>query len=159
MANIIKLIVSIALPLAAAGIGSYFTTPQIPGWYQGLEKPFFSPPNYLFGPVWTILYTLMGIAFYLIWKNNDQKKKINKAKGTEFYFAQLFVNIFWSFAFFGLKSPLFGFIVILLLWFLIYKTIKTFYKVDKTASYLLYPYIAWVSFATILNLAIFILNR
>jgi translocator protein len=156
MANVFRFFVSIAISLAAGLVGSFFTTPNIQPWYSTLNKPFFSPPNYLFAPVWTILYILMGIAFFLIWK--DTKKEKIREKGIEYYFAQLFLNIIWSVAFFGYHSPIAGLIVIIVLWILIFQTIRTFAKVDKTASYLLYPYIAWVSFASILNLAVVLLN-
>jgi translocator protein len=159
MGNLFKLIVSIVITLAAGGVGSYFTTPAIATWYASLHKPFFNPPNFVFAPVWTILYILMGISFYLIWEKNQDKNKKGKALAVEYYFAQLFVNIFWSVVFFGLHSPLAGLITIAILWFLIFKTIKAFQKINKTAAYLLYPYIAWVSFAAILNFAVWILNR
>lgn len=159
MGNIFKLLLSVVVSLAAGGVGSYFTSPEITTWYKELNKPFFNPPNYLFGPVWTILYILMGIALFLVWKNTKQKVKKEKAMGIEYFFAQLFFNSFWSIGFFGLHSPLLGLILIIALWVLIFQTIKTFAKVEKTASYLLYPYIAWVSFATILNLFIFLLNK
>lgn len=159
MKSFLKLALSVAVSLSAGGIGSYFTTSEITTWYVGLNKPFFSPPNYLFAPVWTILYVLMGIALFLVWKNNNQKTKREKAKGIEYFFAQLFFNIFWSIGFFGLHSPLLGLIIIIILWVLIFQTIKTFANVEKTASYLLYPYIVWVSFAAILNLFVFLLNR
>lgn len=158
MVKLIKLIVSIIITLVAGAIGSIFTASAIPTWYLTLKKPFFNPPNYLFAPVWTILYILMGIAFFLIWTSKDQKKKSFKRKCFIYFFAQLVFNVLWSIGFFGLHSPLLGFIIILILWYLIFKTIVYFAKVEKTAAYLLYPYIAWVSFAAILNFAVLILN-
>jgi len=101
----------------------------------------------------------MGISLFLIWKNKNSKKEKAKSQGIELYFAQLLFNIFWSIVFFGLHSPLAGLIAIVILWILIFKTIKVFSKVDKTAAYLLYPYLFWVSFASILNLFVVLLNR
>jgi translocator protein len=156
VAKIFRLIASVIIPLAAGFIGSYFTVSEILTWYSVLNKPFFNPPNYLFGPVWTTLYILMGISFFIVWNSKINESKRTRAIG--YYFAQLFFNIFWSIGFFGLHSPLLGLIIIIMLWILIFQTIKTFAKINKAASYLLYPYIAWVSFASILNLAIFLLN-
>lgn len=158
MVNFFKLVVSILLSLAAGFVGSYFTTSEITSWYKNLNKPFFNPPDYLFGPVWTILYILMGVSLFFIWRDQSSKNKKNKRMGINYFVFQLIFNAFWSIAFFGAHSPLFGLIIIVILWVLIFQTIKTFSKINKTAAYLLYPYIAWVSFATILNLVIFILN-
>lgn len=133
-----------------------FTISAIPGWYQTLNKPPFSPPNWIFGPVWTILYFLMGVAAYLIWIKGLEEKAVKKA--LIFFIAQLVFNFFWSILFFGFHSPILGLINILILWVLILITIIKFYKISKTASYLLIPYLLWVSFATILNLSIVLLN-
>lgn len=149
-----KLVVSLLLPFAAAAIGSYFTFPAIGSWYQTLNKPVFSPPNWVFGPAWTILYILMGMSFYLIWIS----KKKGKKTAVKFFLIQLALNASWSIVFFGLKNPPLAFANILLLWITILFTINYFYKISKKAAYLLYPYIAWVSFATALNLAIVLLN-
>lgn len=149
-----KLIFSIIACQMAGFIGSLFTAPAIPGWYVALQKPFFSPPNWLFAPVWIILYLLMSISLYLVW-NSESKNK----KSAIFVFSiQLILNSTWSIVFFGLKSPLAAFLVIIVLWLLILKTIIEFGKISKISQYLLIPYIAWVSFASILNLAIVILN-
>lgn len=148
--KILKIFLAIGICLGAGVIGSLFTAPAIPTWYATLNKPFFSPPNWVFGPVWTVLYVLMGISLYLVWG----KKKVN----LKWFWVQLFLNTIWSVAFFGLKSPALAFVVIILLWFSIFQTIKTFAKVNKTVSFLLWPYFVWVSFATILNLALVILN-
>ncbi len=133
-----------------------FTIAAIPTWYQTLQKPPFSPPNWAFGPAWTILYFLMGVAAYLVWIKGLEKKVVKNALA--FFIAQLVFNFFWSILFFGLHSPILGLIDILILWTLIVITIIKFYKVSKTASYLLIPYLLWVSFATILNLSIVLLN-
>lgn len=133
-----------------------FTISSIPTWYQTLTKPSFSPPNWVFGPAWTILYFLMGVAAYLIWIKGLEKKAVKTA--LTFFIAQLVFNFFWSILFFGLHSPILGLVDILILWALILITIIKFHKISKTASYLLIPYILWVSFATILNLSIVLLN-
>ena len=137
-------------------LGGLFTAPAIKAWYAYLIKPSFSPPNWLFGPVWTALYFLMGVAVYLIWIRSGNKKKIETA--LNFFIAQLVFNFLWSLLFFGLHSPLLAFIDIIILWQLIAITIIKFYQLSKPAAYLLVPYLAWVSFAAILNAAIVLLN-
>ncbi|RJR28983.1 tryptophan-rich sensory protein [Candidatus Microgenomates bacterium] len=156
MAKIIwgKLVLAIALCQLAGIVGSVFTFQAIPTWYATLNKPFFSPPNWVFGPVWTALYTLMGVSLYLIWTNKSKLKK----EALSVFYAQLIINSLWSMLFFGLKNPALAFIVILLLWVLIAATIVKFYKFSKLASYLLIPYLLWVGFASVLNLAIVLLN-
>lgn len=150
-----RLLVSLVLPFLAGGIGSIFTFEAIPTWYAALNKPFFNPPNFVFGPVWTTLYAFQGIALYLFW---NSKKKVKKDKGFKFFFAQLLLNALWSIIFFGMKLPLLAFVEIGVLWTFIFLMIREFKKFDKTASYLMYPYLAWVSFAAVLNLYIVILN-
>ncbi len=149
----------IVISLIAGGIGSFFTTPAIPTWYAALTKPFFSPPNWIFAPVWTLLYILMGIAMGLI-TNTKVKKKDHKLKKKAYtlFCSQLILNSLWSIFFFGLKLPALALIEIILLLVLIILTTKTFAKIKKETGYLLYPYIAWVSFATVLNAGIVILN-
>lgn len=151
----IKLLVfSILLPLLAGFLGSYFTLSSIDTWYQTLNKPFFNPPNFLFGPVWTILYILMGFSFYLVLTSKSKKKDL----AVKIFFVQLFLNLLWSFIFFGLQNPVLAFLEIAVLWIAIFMTIKLFLPISKNAVYLLIPYIAWVSFALILNLSIALLN-
>ncbi|MBI2315069.1 tryptophan-rich sensory protein [Candidatus Daviesbacteria bacterium] len=133
-----------------------FTLSAIQTWYQTLNKPSFSPPNWVFGPAWTILYFLMGVAAYLVWIKGLEKKAVKNALA--FFIAQLVFNFLWSILFFGLHSPILGLIDILILWTLILITIIKFYKISKTAAYLLIPYLLWVTFATILNLSIVLLN-
>ena len=120
-------------------------------------KPFFSPPNWLFGPVWTILYVLMGISLALVWVKGVKTERAREA--LMLFGVQLFLNAIWSPIFFGAKDLTLALIAIILMWFFILKTILAFGKVNKTASYLLYPYIAWVSFASILNFSVWILNK
>lgn len=162
MINYPKLIVSLVITQAAGLIGAIFTFEAIPNWYAGLVKPSFAPPNWLFGPVWTLLYLMMGISLYLIWNQRSTKltkKKLNQSTCALYvFFTQLFFNFIWSPVFFGLQSPLAALVVIAILWGLIVTTIKLFYPMSKLAAYLLVPYLAWVSFATILNGAIAWLN-
>jgi tryptophan-rich sensory protein len=150
----IKLIASVLICLAAGLIGSIFTTPSIPTWYASLSKPSFAPPNWVFGPVWTTLYILMGISLYLI-----LNKGLKNVRMQVIVFGiQLVLNAVWSFLFFGLQSLLYGLVGIILLWISIVITIFSFFKVSRKASFLLIPYIAWVSFATIANYYLLILN-
>lgn len=144
-----KLIFSISLCLGAGVLGSFFTFDSIPNWYTTLNKPFFSPPNWIFAPVWTILYILMGYSLYLVWV---------KRAVPQVFWVQLFLNAIWSIIFFGLKNPALALIDIIALWISIILTIKIFAKINKLSSVPLYPYLAWVSFASVLNLAIVLLN-
>lgn len=156
MKNLPKLIISVVGCELVGFLGTPFTISAIPTWYATLNKPFFSPPNWIFGPVWTLLYFLMGVAFYLIWKQGFKKQKV-KTAGL-FFLAQLALNFIWSPVFFGLRAPLLGLIVIVAMWALIVMTMKKFYPLSKPAFYLLLPYLLWVSFATLLNAAIVVLN-
>lgn len=152
----IILFVSIAIPLLAGAIGSIATSSSVSSWYQTINKPSFNPPNSVFGPVWTALFILMGVSLYIVWSKGLKKKGVKKALSV--FGVQLLLNIGWSFMFFGLKSPLLGLIEIVVLWAAILYTILLFHKISKPASYLLIPYILWVSFAAVLNFSIFILN-
>jgi translocator protein len=154
--KIAKLIASVAFCFFVAVLGSMATYPSIPTWFAGLNKPFFNPPNWIFGPVWTTLYFLMGVALFLVWDKKTEDK--SKKQGIRIFIYQLIFNALWSLVFFSFHQIFLAFVVIVVLWFYIYRTIKLFAKVSKPASYLLYPYILWVSFASILNYAIFILN-
>jgi len=145
---------SVLLCLSASAIGSLFIFPSIPGWYADLNKPFFTPPNWVFGPVWIILYILMGIAAYLVF-----------AKGTKgvwdaltMFVIQLVLNVLWSILFFGAHWPLLSLVCIVALLCAIVLTIKRFYLISKAAAYLLSPYLLWVSFAAMLNLFVWMLN-
>jgi tryptophan-rich sensory protein len=154
--NWIKLIISLIICQAAGGIGSIFTAQSVSSWYLTLEKPAFNPPGWVFAPVWTILFLLMGIALYLVWsKKGEQELKI---KALIFFAVQWVLNIAWSFFFFYLQNPLAGFIEIFILWIFILLTIIYFYKLSKPAAYLLIPYLAWVSFAAVLNYYLYLLN-
>lgn len=151
----LKLLASIIICQSAGIIGSFFTAGSIETWYLTLNRPFFTPPNWVFAPVWITLYTLMGISLYIIWEKGikDENKK-----ALTIFFAQLVLNGFWSIAFFGFESPLFGLIIILPMAVLIAVNILEFYKLNKTSACLLIPYLAWVSIATALNAGIWILN-
>jgi translocator protein len=153
--NILKFAVSVGLCFLVAFLGSALTSPSIPTWYAQLNKPFFNPPNWIFGPVWSALYFLMGVSLYIVWKKNLK----NKEKGMKVFILQLILNLLWSLVFFGLHQPLLALITIIALWVAIFMTIKSFYKISKIAAYLLYPYISWVTFASILNFAIVLLNK
>lgn len=137
-------------------IGSIFTVSAIPTWYALLNKPWFAPPNWLFGPVWTALYAGMGVAGYLLWELAQNKKKAKIAR--KFFAAQLLLNFIWTPVFFGLRSPELGLCVILPMWLAIVLTIRSSYLVSRTAACLLIPYLAWVSFASLLNGALALLN-
>lgn len=154
--NLSKLVVSILLCQFAGLIGSVFTALSLENWYLFLEKPAFNPPAWVFFPAWVTLYTLMGISLYLVWEKGLQEQEIKK--GIFIFGIQLGLNTLWSILFFGLKSPYYAFVEIVLLWFAILLTILKFRKISKTASYLLFPYILWVSFAMLLNYYIWILN-
>jgi len=153
--DILKLVASVILCQIAGFLGALFTTPAIPTWYRTLNKPFFTPPNWIFSPVWISLFILIGISLFFVWRRTDHPRfKI----AFIFFFVQLILNILWSAAFFGLKSPLLGLMNIVLLWIAILLTIQHFFKVSKLAGVLLLPYLIWVSFATLLNLFLWILN-
>lgn len=140
-----------------AGIfGSLFTASAISTWYTTLVRPELSPPNWVFGPVWTTLFALMGVSVWLVWKRGTKNPDVRVALGM--FAFQLAVNVLWSLAFFGLHSPGAALMVIFLLWLAIAMTIALFVKLSKPAAILLLPYLAWVTFATYLNYAFWILN-
>jgi len=150
-------VVSIVACLAAGAIGSIFTRSAISTWYATLEKPPFSPPNWLFAPVWTLLYILMGIAAFLVWRKGLGNRRVRSALIV--FLIQLILNTLWSVVFFGLESPLFGLVIISVLWVVILVTVIQFYKISRAASVLLWPYLLWVTFAAVLNYSIWLLNR
>jgi benzodiazapine receptor len=153
--RIIKLAVSLLLSFLAAAIGNLATLPNIPTWYAELNKPFFNPPNWLFGPVWTLLYILIGISFYFIWTAETKKPK---KTAYVIFFTQLALNATWSLIFFGLHSLWGGLAIIAALLINIALLIVYFQKIRPIASYLLIPYLAWVTFATCLNFALAIIK-
>lgn len=152
----LKLITAILVSLSAGAIGSYFTAPAIPEWYEGLMKPALNPPSWVFAPVWTILYVMMGVSAFLVWKRGWNRRDVKKSMMV--FGLQLVLNSVWSILFFGLRDPGLAMIGIILLWFSIVWTMILFKKVSKASFYLLIPYIAWVSFASYLNYSIWVLN-
>lgn len=155
--NWFKLAAAIIVSLAAGWVGSIFTMPAIPGWYASLAKPFFNPPAWVFGPVWTLLYILMGIALFLVWSQPQRGRKFQAAMAA--FFCQLALNALWSLIFFGARNPGAALLEIIVLWLAIVWTFIQFKKIERRAAWLLVPYLAWVSFASILNGAIYFLNR
>lgn len=151
----IDLTTSLVICFGAALFGSLLTAPALPNWYAGLQKPFFNPPNWIFAPVWTTLYFMMGIAFFLVIR---ERLNQNSRPATRLFISQLGLNVVWSFAFFYLHFPLLAFAVIILLWLAILMTIIEFYKISRPAAWLLIPYLLWVSFAAILNFAVWKIN-
>jgi len=137
------------------GLGGYFTFISVETWYQTLNKPSFNPPDWVFGPIWTILYIFMGISIWLIIKKEPSK---TRTIGIRIFWLQLFFNIFWTYLFFGIQKIGISFIEIIFLFFLIFINIIYFFKVDKIASYLLIPYLFWVMYASLLTYNIWILN-
>lgn len=157
MKNWVKLLISIAVPVAVGAVSGFFTVPEIDTWYQTIKKPEWQPPNWLFGPVWTTLYIMMGIAFYLIWKKKAEPSK--KQIAIILWIVQLVLNFFWSFVFFKQHQIDWALGEIVILWLFVLLTIFAFARISKAAAWLLVPYISWVSFATILTYTIWELNR
>ena len=152
-----KLIIAVAACQAAGILGSVFTFSEIPTWYATLAKPALNPPSWIFGPVWITLYTLMGIALYLVWQKGWQKREVKIALGV--FAAQLVLNSGWSIIFFGLKELGWALAEIVVLLGFITAAIVLFYRINRWAAYLLLPYLAWSSFAAYLTWAIWSLNR
>lgn len=155
--KILKIVLLTVVCVAIGYLSGMVTRDSITTWYPTLEKPIFNPPNWIFAPVWTLLYVMMGIAAGLVWTSNSDEKAIQKALG--FFAIQFGLNALWSYLFFGLHNPLLALVEIVLLWLMIFETYNLFKRIDKTAGLLLIPYLAWVSFATILNASIWWLNR
>ena len=154
--GLFRWIASLLVCQLAGALGSLFTAPAIPGWYAGLVKPSFSPPNWVFAPVWTALFLLMGVALAVVWQRKDHPEA---PAALRWFAIQWMLNVLWSVAFFGLHSPLLGLVDIVVLWVAIVVTILRFRRISRPAAWLLAPYIAWVSFALILNAAQWWLNR
>lgn len=152
-----KLFISIIACQGIGFLGSVFTLQSIYNWYNTLTKPAFSPPNWVFGPVWTTLYILMGVAMYRVWQKGYNRKSVRQA--INLFLIHLAVNVGWSFVFFGLQSILGGMVVLIILWGFIITIVREFYRIDRTAGYLLIPYLVWVSFAGILNFTLLTLNQ
>ena len=157
MRNIGKLIVSILACQAVGAMGAVFTAGSVNTWYAGLSKPSFNPPDWLFAPVWTLLYILMGIAAFFVWRKGTQNRPVKIALIV--FLVQLILNVLWLVVFFGLESPLSGLIVIVVLWVALLVTVLRFFKISRVASILLWPYLLWVTFAAVLNGSIWLLNQ
>ncbi len=168
--KIYKFIIAVVACEFAGVVGSVFTFPSIKSWYATLAKPALNPPAWVFGPVWTILFALMGIAVFLIWSSDpiivpDEQGNVSKEQGKEkiktaltVFGVQLALNVLWSIIFFGLHNPAGAFVDIVFLWLAILFAIFVFSKISKTAAWLLMPYLIWVSFAAYLNYAVWMLN-
>ncbi|MBI4599302.1 tryptophan-rich sensory protein [Candidatus Uhrbacteria bacterium] len=157
MSNPFKLVFSLAIPNAVGILAGLITMPAIGNWYLTITKPSWTPPDWVFAPVWTILYTLMGIAVYLVWRDYTGQPDVRK--GLIWFDVQLALNFLWSAVFFGLKSPGLAFVVIIGLWVAIVVTMGIFWELKKkTAVLLLVPYILWVSYALALNAQIWFMN-
>ncbi|MCX6170220.1 MAG: tryptophan-rich sensory protein [Ignavibacteriales bacterium] len=153
--NIIKLAVSLLLPLSVGAVAGMFTSQAVPTWYASLNRPSFNPPNWVFGPVWTSLYILLGISFFLIWKEAASKERNLAIK---VFSIQMLLNFSWSFLFFYFNLIGTALVEIILLWISIAAMIYLFCKIKPAAAYLNIPYLLWVSFATILNAGYYFLN-
>lgn len=153
--EVLKLITAVTLTVVLGAVGGLVTAAEIPTWYAGLTKPSFNPPNWLFGPVWTLLYILMGISCFLVWKHPASP---GRNGALTIFIIQFALNFCWSFIFFGMHETGWALAEMMVLWVTILLTIFSFAKYSKTAAWLLVPYISWVSFAMLLNGAIWRLN-
>ena len=149
-------LVAVVVSELAGVVGSVFTMPAIPVWYAGLVKPALNPPAWVFAPVWTALYFLMGVAAYLVWRKGWHRASVKVALGV--FAGQLLLNILWSLVFFGLHNINAGLVCIAALWMFILATMMAFARVSKPAMWLLVPYLLWVSFASYLNYSLLMLN-
>ena len=157
MNKYLKIASFVAICLAVGYLSSMVTQISINTWYPTLEKPIFNPPNWVFAPVWTVLFILMGVSAGLVWDKLDTNTELVK-KGLLFFTVQLALNALWSYLFFGLSNLLLASIEILLLLLIIFETYSIFKKIDKNAGLLFIPYIIWVAFASLLTITIFVLN-
>jgi len=149
------------LCVGGGSISGISTIDQIDGWYATLKKPFFNPPNWIFGPVWTILYSAMGVAAWWIWRLSRDGKGIVPVRyrpALLLFLAQLIVNFIWTPVFFGAENLGLALIIIVVMWVLIVLTILAFWRIRKWPAVLMMPYLAWVSFATLLNASLWLLN-
>ncbi len=154
--HFLKLLGAVLVSESAGILGSVFTVSSVTNWYSSLIKPDIAPPSWVFGPVWTTLFALMGIAAFLIWQKGLDRKDVKIALGI--FVFQLVLNILWSIIFFGFRAPGAALVEILFLWFAILVTVVAFVKISKPAAWLLVPYIFWVTFAAYLNLSFWVLN-
>lgn len=157
MQKIIRIVLVTTTCIVVGYLSGMSTRDNITTWYPTLIKPIFNPPNWIFAPVWTLLYTMMGIAGGLIWNQIESNKEL-VTKAFKFFIAQLALNVLWSYLFFELHNILLALIEIILLWLMIFETYNQFKKINKTSGILLIPYLIWVGFATLLNGSIWWLN-
>ncbi len=157
MIKYFKIIFIIGICLAVGYMSGEMTQKSIPTWYILLNKPFFNPPDWIFAPVWTSLYVLMGVSAGLIWNFWEERREDVK-NALIFFFIQLGLNALWTYLFFGLKNTLLASVEVILLWLIIYETYHKFIKIYKISAYLLIPYLVWVSYATLLTISIWYLN-
>ena len=155
--DILKLVASIAVAEIAGGIGAIFTVSAIPSWYALLAKPPLTPPGWVFGPVWNVLYLMMGVAAFLVWRGGWHRREVRVALGI--FLFQLALNVLWSVIFFGLRRPGFAVLDIIALWLAIAWTTGRFREISEKSAWLLAPYLAWVTFASYLNIGLWLLNR
>ncbi|OGE84742.1 MAG: TspO protein [Candidatus Doudnabacteria bacterium RIFCSPHIGHO2_02_FULL_46_11] len=155
--NWLKLAVAVVICEFAGVLGSVFIVSAIPEWYAGLAKPDLAPPNWIFGPVWATLYFLMGLAAFLVWRRGLEHREVRLA--LQVFGLQLMLNALWSIIFFGMQMPGLALAEIVIMWLAIVWTIVVFYRLSRPAAYLLWPYLAWVSFAAYLNYAIWFMNK
>ncbi|HPG00871.1 MAG TPA: tryptophan-rich sensory protein [Kiritimatiellia bacterium] len=153
--SLLSMLAWFALCFGAGALGSLFTASAVPTWYAGLVKPAWNPPAWVFGPVWTLLYLMMAVAAWMIWR---QAPSTSRSQALRWFMLQLLLNAMWSPAFFGCHSPVAGLVIIMVLWLAIVMTVVLFWKASRVAGVLLLPYLAWVSFATALNFAVWKLN-
>lgn len=158
MNKITRILTVVVTCLAIGYFSGIVTRGSIATWYPTLIKPSFNPPNWIFAPVWSMLYVMMGVAAGIVWNKIESDKEVVK-KALVVFAVQLGLNALWSFLFFGLMNPMLAGLEIIILWLMIYETYLQFVKINKIAGYLLLPYLAWVSFATVLNASIWWLNR
>ncbi len=153
--SVLALVGFVGLCLVVGGLGAALTSPSLEPWYAGLQKPSFNPPGWIFGPVWTTLYIMMGYALWRVWSHESHPLRV---KAVQMFFVQLVLNLCWSGAFFFMQSPSLGLVVIICLLAAIVTTMFLFFRLDRLAGALFVPYVLWVGFATVLNLSIFLLN-
>lgn len=154
--TVLKITAAVVVCLAVGALSGIATSSSVTTWYTTLNKPSFNPPNWLFAPVWSTLYAMMGVAAGLVWARSAETYKVKAALSV--FALQLALNSLWSILFFGLRNPTVALVEIVVLWIAIFLTIRRFYPISKWAAWLLIPYLLWVSFASVLNLFIVILN-
>lgn len=156
VSDIVRLAIAVVVPQAVGITAGLATAPAVRGWYRELAQPSWRPPDWIFGPAWTLLYLLMGIASFLVWRQGWDVPAVRRALGA--YGVQLALNLAWSFLFFGARSPLAGLVDLVLLWLAIVLTTVLFFQVQGAAGWLMVPYALWVTYAGALNLAIWRMN-